>query len=436
MSLGTPEETKTMLNPKQKKLNSVESQRVMSVIHQTKAKLEGALILPKIHLDRFAVAMGADLVARLQEYCHLCMEYNKCYEHLMELDLQPESLYKEDEERVMLKSLTSESSVASSHLEPLHPTPQDLMEKFQLLQYTLRNMTKGLLRELKQCPAFDHMMRETQVSTPGQNLIDGLNKSHKIMEEILLTTHNEEVKRKEYITIITEQYKEAQTEIAALQTELDAARELFKQEMDKREKEKRRVINNIKATDKQAKESQKKLDDETMKMETSNQSSHDTRMTKLKEDFTTTKKTLETAKTANKEVELQLRKKAYKRETEADNWIQKYDNEIGELQDEYETLNAEFDDEKKQVKELQERLDVLSIEYETVVKEQEEARKRAEEAQSKLNLMIQSAIIIQSCWRSYKTRKMLNKELGKTKGGKKGKGSGKGKKGKKGGKKK
>jgi hypothetical protein len=99
-------------------------------------------------------------------------------------------------------------------------------------------------------------------------------------------------------------------------------------------------------------------------------------------------------------------------------------------------LNAEFDDEKKQVKELQERLDVLSIEYETVVKEQEEARKRAEEAQSKLNLMIQSAIIIQSCWRSYKTRKMLNKELGKTKGGKKGKGSGKGKKGKKGGKKK
>lgn len=65
-----------------------------------------------------------------------------------------------------------------------------------------------------------------------------------------------------------------------------------------------------------------------------------------------------------------------------------------------------------------------------VVKEQEEAKKQAEEAQNRLTLMIQSAIMIQSCWRRYRTRKLLNKDTNKK--GKKGKkGSGK-----KGGKKK
>lgn len=63
-----------------------------------------------------------------------------------------------------------------------------------------------------------------------------------------------------------------------------------------------------------------------------------------------------------------------------------------------------------------------------VVKEQEEARKKAEEAHLKLTSMVQAATIIQSCWRSYKIRKLLHKD--QKKGGKKG-----GKGGKKGGKK-
>ena len=61
-----------------------------------------------------------------------------------------------------------------------------------------------------------------------------------------------------------------------------------------------------------------------------------------------------------------------------------------------------------------------------VTKEQEEARRRVEEANKKMTQMMRAATVIQSMWRSYHCRKVLQKE--KQKGKKKGK---KGKKGKK-----
>lgn len=43
---------------------------------------------------------------------------------------------------------------------------------------------------------------------------------------------------------------------------------------------------------------------------------------------------------------------------ELENWIKKYDNEMGEKQDEMETLGEEFGEETTQLKELEEKLEV------------------------------------------------------------------------------
>ena len=50
--------------------------------------------------------------------------------------------------------------------------------------------------------------------------------------------------------------------------------------------------------------------------------------------------------------------RAFKRETELENWIQKYDHEMGEKQDELEMLQEEYTTETAQLKELEEKLGV------------------------------------------------------------------------------
>ena len=50
--------------------------------------------------------------------------------------------------------------------------------------------------------------------------------------------------------------------------------------------------------------------------------------------------------------------RAFRRETEVENWIQKYDREMGEKQDELEQLESEFTEETTELKELEEKLGV------------------------------------------------------------------------------
>ena len=53
--------------------------------------------------------------------------------------------------------------------------------------------------------------------------------------------------------------------------------------------------------------------------------------------------------------------RAFRRETELENWIQKYDREMGEKQDELEQLESEFTEETTELKELEEKLGVQKL---------------------------------------------------------------------------
>ena len=56
-----------------------------------------------------------------------------------------------------------------------------------------------------------------------------------------------------------------------------------------------------------------------------------------------------------------LSQRAFRRETELENWIQKYDREMGEKQDELEQLQTEFTEETADLKELEEKLEVGNL---------------------------------------------------------------------------
>ena len=195
----------------------------MTVAKETKRKAETALLLiPHLydHLDRFAVSMGTELVARIREYQSLSEEYERCYEQLIENEIEPDF--------ATSRMTASKSSLPQHKLEPISSSmsPEELQIRFFSLQQQLRDSTRTVLRELQKCPSIDAIAKEVKGPVPPRvdNVIGQLGEVVRLMEETLLTTHEEEVKRNEYLTIISERRQVAETEIASLQSELQHAR--------------------------------------------------------------------------------------------------------------------------------------------------------------------------------------------------------------------
>ncbi|XP_072443462.1 dynein regulatory complex protein 10 isoform X2 [Chiloscyllium punctatum] len=119
-----------------------------------------------------------------------------------------------------------------------------------------------------------------------------------------------------------------------------------------------------------------------------------------------------TAAIQNKENE-----RKYKIETEIENWIQKYDADLQEKQDEYEQLLKIHKDELILLRELEQKIGMLEPEYTQIVEERKikEEKKKAKEHQA--FLMGKAAITIQSFWKGYKVRQLM-KALKKKKKGK------------------
>ncbi|XP_069414165.1 dynein regulatory complex protein 10 isoform X4 [Ovis canadensis] len=124
--------------------------------------------------------------------------------------------------------------------------------------------------------------------------------------------------------------------------------------------------------------------------------------------------------------------KKYKVETEIENWIQKYDSEMSEKQDEYEELDIIHKEEQLQLEELKKRYDVLVEEFSQIQAEREILAKKRLEDEQEMVRMVRAATLIQALWKGYLVRSMLKskkKKRGKGKGEKeKGKGKRKGKK--------
>jgi len=114
--------------------------------------------------------------------------------------------------------------------------------------------------------------------------------------------------------------------------------------------------------------------------------------------------------------ETKLREKKYKMETERDNWMQKYDKDMGTIQDQLNPLWVDYAAQRKVLEALEEKFSVLEITYNEIIATREAEAAERTRARRELLSMSSSAAIIQAWWR---TRAVLKKLQGK---GKKGKG--------------
>ena len=184
-----PDDPLRILAPAQKKLTTIESQRVMSVVEDTMKRIEGVVLLPVLmeSLERFSVPLGSELVSLLEDYRKLVKEYSRLEATLESQGIEPKiegsmSTIEGSSAR-LLEGATSSSHVlklggitelsptgsASSlshstvtgssaklprRLEPLGADSQPLLdeeateERFQELRVQLRHTVRCILRAL------------------------------------------------------------------------------------------------------------------------------------------------------------------------------------------------------------------------------------------------------------------------------------------------
>jgi chromosome segregation ATPase len=176
----------------------------------------------------------------------------------------------------------------------------------------------------------------------------------------------------------------------------------------------------------------KNLEETTRTREDDDKRSWDSKNTSLGAELAQLRAELAATSQRNRESEEHLRKKKVKNETEVENWIRKYDEEVKDKVSQIRAISKEYDEEKKQLHWYQEYFQRVEQEKALRAAEQRKVDEERAKAESQRKLLDHAATVLQRILRG----RLARKEMEKVKKAKKGKGrkGGKGKKGGKGGK--
>ncbi|XP_062999768.1 dynein regulatory complex protein 10 isoform X2 [Elgaria multicarinata webbii] len=112
--------------------------------------------------------------------------------------------------------------------------------------------------------------------------------------------------------------------------------------------------------------------------------------------------------------------KKYKVEMEIENWVQKYDIEMIEKQEEIEEIDVVYTVEKAQLAELREKFALLDQEYSQIKEERRVRQEQREKAEKEMAILVRAATLIQALWKGYLVRSLLRSKRKKKGKGKKG----------------
>ncbi|XP_056384736.1 dynein regulatory complex protein 10 [Hyla sarda] len=400
-----------MLEPGRKKLTSIETQRVVAVLDETIKKLELVSLFQHAieNLDRYSVVFGAELTGALREHKRL---QDNMQRHLQRTK-------SEEHESSFQGEKPDMAEYADIHFGALR----------QGVQSSVRNTLRLFLTNPMACQALrsDGKVR----NQPSQALIHFLSELRAFLFEMLLTTPLEQNERMRYLQEITLRDHKNRAVLMAVEEELNAAILDRDTEIAKKNEVIRQLKINLHQLEKFSENQIKRTVQEAETQQKSDCRASDGKITKLQQDLQQVRSQLNGTIAENREIELSLRKKKYKVETEIENWIQKYDGDMGEKQAELEELEGMYEEEKAQLAELKEKLAVLEVEYVQIMEERRLAQLRKEEAEKELANMTRAAIVIQAHWKGYRVRQSMKSKKKKKKKGKGAGGKGKAKKAKK-----
>ncbi|KAL2095382.1 hypothetical protein ACEWY4_010101 [Coilia grayii] len=383
-----------IVGPSRKKLVSLETQRIAGILDECIQKVEMISLLPAVISHQGLRSAGCDtgLSEMLDNQCMA----GKRYESLTNINESQEGQI----------SLVKEKADAA---HAVHCCLQDMFRKIQACPTvrTALSSTGGM---------------EVDGDEGPRGLAKGLCDLRSVLLERLLTTPVEERERMCRMQEMSQRYHSNLELVATLEAEVAAATQDKDEEVwDRKNLTIRHLKNSLHQMEKISEDFVVRTRQEAEKQNQSDQKASDGRQQRMQQEVNLLRMQLSNLITENREVEMGLRKRKYKVETEIENWIQKYDADMGEKQGELEEMEQVFEEEKEELRELEEHYGVLEEEYLQVMEERRLALERQEEEERAREVMGRAAIIIQAYWRGFCVRKAM-KAKAKSKGGKKGKG--------------
>lgn len=406
------------LVPSKTKLTTIEAKRIMSVLDETIHKVELATLLSYVASNQEALEgmLGEDIVKAVREHEALCQILLDNVNYL-----QDEERWLQEEEEF------EEGGWLRDHLFSVELQKPNLLPLMQ----QIRESTKNSLRLLLNNPqAASLLQMQTQGrSAEAQRFIDSLMELRGFLFEKLLTSPMEARDRAQFMQDISKRIRRNQEVTDALESELAVNIRNRDIEVEKENFVIQELKNHLHQLLKFSEKSLLHTKREAERQQKADFRASQARVAKMQQEVQLLRSQFHSLVMENWEAEQALRKKKYKVETEIENWIQKYDTDMGEKQDEYEELDVIHEEEKAQLEELKQRRDMLAEEFAQIWAEQEINSKKRMEAEQEMMRMVRAATLIQSVWKGYLVRSMLKskkKKRSKTKD--KGKGKGRGKK--------
>ncbi|KAI8911719.1 hypothetical protein EDD86DRAFT_203094 [Gorgonomyces haynaldii] len=348
------------------KLTNIEAQRIMAVIQEIQKKVHMMNMLNDAAEKRTNSILSAETSALVREHLQLESRFKQATEQ-------------KTETAELVKQLKQSTRTLTRHFLQ---NPSALSK----LKYLKSTQTPVIAY-------FEHRLQECKT----------------LIFEKLKTTVEEEVAKQEHLAMIIAKEQKTTSEVNALKEELEKAKKERMGEINKKNEIIRKLKDELRDIKHQAEDATKKLENRSKVKEEAELELFRQKETDLSTEIDQLKKKLEETVLFNREEEANARKKKFKIESEVENWIHKYDQDMEEKQAEIDDLTVIYNEEKSHLDELQSRFQDLQKEYDAVLEERKKAEQIKKEKQMLIEKRNQAATKIQALWRGYKTRKDLKK---------------------------
>jgi DNA repair exonuclease SbcCD ATPase subunit len=315
------------------KLTNVESQRIMAVLQEIQKKVQLIGMLPDINDKKISTVMTGEALTQIKEMSGLELKY-----------------------KTILESKPYENQIQD--LKEI--SKQIRLQTRSICRYFLGNSNAQMkLKYLKSAkpPAvaqFEHRLQEVKT----------------LIYDRLRTTVEEENQKQDQLSLIIAKEQKTSAEVRAQREELEKAKKERNAEINKKNEVIRKLKDELKEIKQQAEEATRKLESRSKQKEDMDIKASEQKEAELKSEIERLKGQLEEVNNQHREEEALARKKKFKIESEVENWIHKYDQDLEEKQNEIDDITALFLEEKAHLDELQLQFVDLQKEYDQIQERQ------------------------------------------------------------------
>ncbi|EPZ32374.1 hypothetical protein O9G_002214 [Rozella allomycis CSF55] len=377
---------------------NIEGYRILSVLQEALRKMEIVESVPLYPDSALARVLGAEIFENLTEFRNCEIKYQSVYDKYLQK-------FKEETES------DPNSEISAKNLRYISQMPDFLKDEVRKLKAATRSACRSLISIhdiLAKIENYDSLLDENmhEYIVLWKDLIY-------VVKEKLQTTIDEDKKIQEHLSHILAKERKTNEEIATLREELEVAKKSRITEIGIKNENIKRLKEQLQDIKVKSEATASKQESKFKQREAMDQTAFKEKEGKLKPEIADLTKKLFEVQAKNQDEETMLRKKKFKMETEVENWIHKYDQEMEEKQNEIEETSAMYREEKAQLQELEQRFADIKKEYDFIVEQQRIAEEAEKKKQEDEKIMISAAIKIQALWRGHIERKKQKKAKSK-----------------------